>query len=88
MRGTSGHAYETEVVLACLRESVGAGCMRIYACGAPFSGANCPSGSMEFLKDDGLLLKQPSGLEALLLNWEASRWLMAQAEDGVGFCDE
>ena len=62
--------------------------MRIYACGAPFSGASCPSWSMEFLKDDGLRLMQPSCLEMLLLDWEASRWLIAQADEGVGFCDE
>ena len=43
---------------------------------------------MQFLKEDGWRLKQPSGLETLLLDWEASRWLMAQAAEGAGFCDE
>ena len=58
------------MVPACWRESAEAGCMRIHACGAPFWGANCPSGSMKFLEDDGLRLKQPSSLETLLLDWE------------------
>ena len=69
--------------------SVGAGRMRIYACGTPFSGANCPSVSINVVEDSGL--KERSGSEMLLLMsllFETSRWLIVAAEEGEGFCDE